>query len=125
MSSPEDRRYMESHEWHKLEGDVVTLGISQFAVEELTDITYVEAIVSEGEVSKGDSVAEVESVKATSEIYTGIDGEVIEVNQEVIDNPSLINEDPYTKGWLLKIKVSDPAQLDELLSPADYDAQAG
>ena len=125
MSSPADRRYLESHEWHKLEGDVVTIGISQFAVEELTDITYVEAIVSEGDVSKGDSVAEVESVKATSEIYTGIDGEVIEVNQQVVDNPSLINEDPYEKGWLLKIKVSDPAQLDELLSQADYDAQAG
>ena len=125
MSSPADRKYLESHEWFKLEGDVVTLGISQFAVEELTDITYVEAIVTEGEVSKGDSVAEIESVKATSEIYTGIDGEVVEVNQEVIDNPSLINEDPYEKGWILKIKVSDPAQLDELMSQTDYDAQAG
>ncbi|QDU33225.1 Glycine cleavage system H protein [Poriferisphaera corsica] len=125
MSSPADCRYLESHEWHKLEGDVVTLGISQFAVEELTDITYVEALVQEGAVSKGDSVAEVESVKATSEIYTGIDGEVIAVNQEVIDNPSLINEDPFGKGWLLKIKVSDAGQLDGLLSAADYDAQAG
>ncbi|WP_432799507.1 glycine cleavage system protein GcvH [Poriferisphaera sp. WC338] len=125
MASPDDRRYLESHEWHKLEGDVVTLGISQFAVDELTDITYVEAIVSEGTTDKGAPVAEVESVKATSEIYAGIDGEVIDVNQDVIDDPSLINQDCYGKGWLLKIKPANPAQLDALLSSADYDKLHG
>jgi glycine cleavage system H protein len=122
MASPEDRRYLESHEWHKVDGDLITIGISQFAVDELTDITFLE-ITAGGQISAGDPIGEVESVKATSDLYTGISGEVVEINSELADHPELINEDPYHNGWMLKIKPSDPAELDVLLSAADYDAK--
>lgn len=123
MPSPDDRRYLESHEWHKLEGDLVVIGISQFAVDELTDVTYVEVAKEDGSIDAGESFGEVESVKATSELYCGIAGEVVEVNQAVIDEPSLINDDCYGKAWLIKVKPSDPADLDGLLASADYDAK--
>lgn len=123
MPAPDDRRYLESHEWHKPEGDVVLIGISQFAVDELTDITYLE-ITAEGAIDKGGALGEIESVKATSELYSGIAGEVVEVNQAVVDDPSLINRDCYGDGWIVKLKPSDPAQLDALLSAADYEKQA-
>jgi glycine cleavage system H protein len=124
MSAPDDRRYLESHEWHKPEGDLVVIGISRFAVDELTDLTFLE-VTAEGVISKGDPLGEVESVKATSELYSGIDGEVVEVNQAVIEDPSLINRDCYDAGWIVKIKPSDAGQMDELLSAADYEKQAG
>ena len=122
MASPADRKYLNSHEWFKQDGDVVLVGISEKAVEELTDITYVE-ITAEGEIEKDEVFGEVESVKATSEMYVGIDGEIVEVNQEVIDDPSILNRDCYEAGWLVKLKPSNPAQLDELLSAEAYDAE--
>ena len=124
MASPDDRRYLSSHEWHKLDGDTVTVGISQTAVDELTDVTFVD-VAAEDKVTKGEAFGEIESVKATSELYAGVDGEVVETNQEVLDDPSIINTDPYGKGWILKIKASDPSQLDDLLSAEDYDKEAG
>lgn len=124
MASPDDRRYLESHEWHKPQGDTVLLGISQFAVDELTDITYVE-VTADGQVQANAPIGEIESVKATSELYTGIAGQIVEVNQQVIDNPALINEDCYGKGWIARIKPADASQLDGLLSSKDYDAKAG
>lgn len=127
-ASPADRRYLETHEWHQLSGGaggVVTIGISQFAVDELTDITFVDLKSKTGSIVKGTAFGEIESVKATSEIYCGIDGEVVEVNQAVLDNPALINEDPYGKGWLIKVRPSDPSQLDALLESAEYDRKAG
>ncbi|MEM1210533.1 MAG: glycine cleavage system protein GcvH [Planctomycetota bacterium] len=125
MSSPDDRRYLESHEWHKPGDGVVTIGITQFAVDELTDVTYVEFTAESGAVDAGQTIAEVESVKATSEIYTGLAGEVVEVNQAVVDDPSLINQDCYAEGWLLKLKPADPAALDALMDAAAYDASTG
>ena len=125
MSTPDDRRYAPTHEWHKLEGDTVTLGISQFAVDELTDITYVEVDADQGKVGKGEAIGEIESVKATSELYSGVAGEIVEVNQAVVDDPSLINQDPYGQGWIARIKLDNPAQLEELLSAADYAKQHG
>ena len=124
MSAPDDRRYLDSHEWHKPQGDVVLIGISQFAVDELTDITFLE-ITAEGSVSKGDPLGEIESVKATSELYSGIDGEILEVNQAVVDDPSLINRDCYGEAWIVKIKPSDPSQVQELLDASQYQKQAG
>jgi glycine cleavage system H protein len=124
MASPTDRRYLQTHEWHKLDGDVVAIGISQFAVDELTDVTYVEFSKSDGPIRKGESFGEIESVKATSDIYCGIDGEVVEVNQAVVDNPALLNEDPFGTAWLIKVRPSDPGQLDGLLSGEEYDKQA-
>lgn len=123
MPAPNDRRYLESHEWHKPEGDLVVIGISQFAVEELTDITYLE-ITADGVISKGDPLGEIESVKATSELYSGISGEVVEVNQAVVDDPSLINRDCYGEAWIVKIKPSDAGELDGLMSAEDYVVQA-
>ncbi len=124
MSAPTDRRYLESHEWHKPEGELVVIGISQFAVEELTDITYLE-VTAEGEIGKGDPLGEIESVKATSELYCGISGEVVEVNQAVVDDPSLINRDCYGEAWILKVRPSVAGELDGLMSAGDYEAQAG
>lgn len=121
MSSPSDRKYTDSHEWHKLEGEVVTLGITQFAVNELTDITYAELQPTGTEVKKGDSIGEVESVKATSDVYSAVSGEIVEVNDSLSDDPSAVNNDPFGKGWLVKIKVSDPAELDELMDAGAYD----
>ena len=123
MATPDDRHYLPSHEWHKPDGDHVLVGISKFAVDELTDITYLEVEKDSGPIAKGEPFGEVESVKATSELYAGIDGEVVEVNQEVLDNPALLNEDCYDAGWILKIKPSDAGQVDTLLSASDYEAQ--
>lgn len=119
-TAPDDRRYSESHEWHKPEGDLIVIGISQFAVDELTDITYLDIAKTEGAIKKGETFGEIESVKATSELYSGIDGEVVEVNQAVLDDPSLINEDPYGKGWMLKVRPADASQVDQLLAADEY-----
>lgn len=123
MPAPDDRRYLESHEWHKPEGELIAIGISQFAVDELTDITYVEVTDPEADLSAGDAFGEIESVKATSDLYVGIPGQIVEVNEALADNPALINEDPYGQGWIIKIKPADPAAIDALLSGADYDAK--
>lgn len=123
MSAPDDRQYLASHEWHKTEGDLVVIGISQNAVDELTDITYLEVTTESGSIDSGQTFGEIESVKATSELYTGIAGEVVEVNQEVVDNPAIINEDCYDKGWIIKIKPGEGGASDTLLSAQDYQAQ--
>ena len=122
MAAPTDRRYNESHEWHKPEGDLVVVGITQFAVDELTDITYVEYTVESGPIKKGQTFAEIESVKATSEIYSGIDGEVVEVNSAVTDEPSMLNDDPFGQAWLVKIKPTDSTQVEALMDAAAYEA---
>ena len=106
MAAPDDRRYTETHEWHQLNNSIVTIGLSKFAVDELTDITYLEILHAEGSVHAGDAIGEIESVKATSELYSSVDGQITQINQAVIDNPALVNEDPYDKGWLVKIKIT-------------------
>ncbi|MCC6909770.1 MAG: glycine cleavage system protein GcvH [Phycisphaerales bacterium] len=121
MPSPADRRYSESHEWHKLEGDIVTLGISKFAVDELTDVTYVEVKPVGTTLKAGDTIGEVESVKATSEIYSAVGGEIVDVNANLADDPAILNRDPYEAGWLCRIKVSDAAPLESLMQQTEYD----
>lgn len=123
MSSPADCRFLKSHEWHKIEGNTVTLGISKFAVDELTDITFVELPGVGDEFSAGDEIGEIESVKTTSELYSGVGGKVVAVNEELENNPGLINEDPFGAGWLIKIEVSSSDEFDGLLSSEDYDKQ--
>lgn len=123
MPSPADRQYSSSHEWHKLEGDTLTLGITRFAVDALTDVTYVELKKKGTKLKAGDTIGEVESVKTTSDVYSAAAGEIIEANAALSDDPSLINSDPYGKGWLVKIKVSDNAGLAGLMNQADYDKQ--
>ena len=117
---PADRKYSESHEWHKLDGDVLTLGITSFAVDQLTDLTFVEMKPAGTEIGAGDAVGEVESVKTTSDIYSGVAGEVLEVNAALDDNPGLVNEDPYGAGWLIKLKVSDAGGMDSLMDAETY-----
>ncbi|MCW5758072.1 MAG: glycine cleavage system protein GcvH [Phycisphaeraceae bacterium] len=125
MPAPSDRRYSDSHEWHKPEGDLVVIGITRFAVDQLTDVTFVDMKPMGTSVSKGDPVGEVESVKTTSDIYSSVDGEIAEVNAELADKPGLINEDCYGKGWLVKIKPSDPGQIDQLMDADAYTASGG
>ena len=121
--TPSDRRFSDSHEWHKLDGDIVTIGITTFAVNELTDITYVEMKSVGDAIEAGGEIGEVESVKATSDIYSAVGGEIIEVNDKLDDDPSLVNSDPYGEGWLVKIKVSDTAPYEALLDSQAYNAK--
>ncbi|MEE2972001.1 MAG: glycine cleavage system protein GcvH [Planctomycetota bacterium] len=125
MSSPEDRRYSESHEWFKVDGDEVTIGITTHATEALTDITYVEMKPPGTSLSAGDPAGEVESVKTTSDIYTAIPGEVLEANGAVVDDPSLVNSDPYGEGWLVRIKAADVSALETLMTADAYDQMNG
>lgn len=121
MGSPTDRVYSKSHEWHKLDGDILTLGVTQFAVDALTDVTYVQMKPKGTKFAGGEIVGEVESVKTTSDIYCAAGGEIIEVNSALGDHPELLNSDPYGKGWLLKIKVSDKSGLASCMNAGDYD----
>lgn len=122
MSAPADRLYSKSHEWHKVEGDTLTLGITQFAVDALTDVTFVEMKKAGTAFKAGDIVGEVESVKTTSDIYCAVAGQVIEINAALADDPGLLNTDPYGKGWLCKIKIADKAGLTGLMDSKAYDA---
>jgi glycine cleavage system H protein len=121
MPSPSDCRFSESHEWFRVDGDVVTIGISQFAADELTDITYVELKPQGTTINPGDSIGEVESVKTTSDVYSVLGGEIVEVNQQAIDDPSLLNSDPFGNGWLVRIKTDDTSPLDALMDQPTYD----
>jgi glycine cleavage system H protein len=122
MPSPSDRVYSTSHEWHKIEGDRITLGLTRFAVDQLTDITYVQVRTPGTRVERGGVVGEVESVKTTSDIYTAAGGEIIEVNPALAGDPGLLNRDPYGEGWVARLKVRDPGELGSCMSAAEYDA---
>ena len=121
MSSPTDCRYSESHEWFRLEGDVVTMRITPHAAAELTDVTYVELRPIGTTLAAGDAVGEVESVKTTSDIYSVVAGEIVEVNDQAVQDPALLNKDPQGDGWLVKVKAEDAALLDGLMEAAAYD----
>ncbi len=116
----DDRRYARSHEWAKVEGDIATVGISDYAQHALSDVVYVELPEVGQEVSKGDAVAVVESVKAAEDVYAPLSGEIVEINEELPDNPEWVNEDPYGKAWFFKIKMSNPAEYDDLLDVEAY-----
>jgi glycine cleavage system H protein len=120
MKVPTDRKYGETHEWYLVEDDVVTIGITQYAADELTDITYVELPEVGRSLGAGDTVGEVESVKATSEILTALAGKVVEVNAALVDHPELINDDAFDEGWIVKIKVDSLDGLDLLMSAKAY-----
>jgi glycine cleavage system H protein len=125
MSAPTDRKYLETHEWHQASGDVVTIGITQFAADELTDITFVQLPKVGAKVEANKRFGEIESVKASSDLYSGISGTVSEVNSALSDNPGLVNRDPYGQAWMIKVKMSDPKQLDKLLPVEEYLKRAG
>jgi glycine cleavage system H protein len=120
MDTPSDRRYLQSHEWHKLDGDTATIGITQFAAEELTDITYVSMPKIGDKIDANGRFGEIESVKATSDLYSGLSGTVTAVNDALASDPGLVNRDPYAAAWMIKLKISDPAQLEKLLTVEQY-----
>lgn len=122
MNIPTDLRYNNSHEWVRLEGDVATVGITDHAQAELTDVVFVELPVLGRQVDMGDPTAVVESVKAASDIYAPISGEIIEGNPEVEADPALVNTDPYGKGWIFKMRVKDVAAVEKLMDAAAYQA---
>lgn len=120
MNVPNDRKYAETHEWFLSDAGVVVVGITQFAADELTDITYVELPEVGTSVAAGDAIGEVESVKATSEIFSAVAGEVVEVNAALVDHPELVNDDAFDEGWLVKIKPENAEVLKTLLDAEAY-----
>ena len=123
MNVPDDLRYAKTHEWIRSEGETVTVGITDHAQQELTDIVYVEPPKVGASVTAAATAAVVESVKATSDIYSPISGIVTEVNEELSTNPALLNTDPFGQGWIYKLTPSAPAEIESLLTPESYTAQ--
>jgi glycine cleavage system H protein len=122
MNIPSDLKYTKNHEWVRAEGNIATVGITDYAQEELGDIVNVE-LPSEGDtVQKDEPLGAVESVKASSEVFSPISGKVLEVNEPLTDSPETINEEPYDEGWMVRIEMSTPSELDALLNAAAYQA---
>jgi glycine cleavage system H protein len=122
---PSDLKYAKSHEWVRVSGDTATVGITDHAQQELTDIVFVELPAKGRKVKAGEACAVVESVKTASDIYSPVSGEVIEINPAVVDNPALVNSEPDGGAWFYKIKLGNPAEVNALLSPEDYKKQIG
>ena len=120
MSLPQDLKYTKDHEWVKIDGDVATVGITEFAQNELGDIVFVEVETVDEELEKEEVFGSVEAVKTVSDLFLPLTGEIIEFNEELESTPELVNEDPYGKGWMIKMKVSNPGDLDNLLTSDDY-----
>ena len=120
--NPVELKYSKSHEWAKVEGNVVTLGITDHAQESLGDVVFVELPEAGSTVAAGKSYGTVESVKAVSDIISAVSGKVVEYNQEVLDAPDMLNSDPYGEGWLVKVEADDLKALDDLMTAAEYEA---
>ena len=120
MNIPSDLKYTKNDEWIRADG---TVGITDYAQDQLSDVVFVEIVVSEGdEVSQGDIIATIESVKAAADVYAPVGGKVVAVNENLDDNPEIVNEDPYGEAWLIKLEIADPAELDGLMDAAAYEA---
>ena len=115
-------KFTKDHEWLRIEGDIATVGITQYAQEQLGDLVFVELPAPGSGFEPGSAAAVVESVKAASEVYAPISGEVTDVNQSIVDEPSLVNSDPMGKGWLFKMKIADPSQIETLMDESAYRA---
>lgn len=124
-TAPTDRKYLETHEWHQLSGDTVVIGITQFAADELTDITFVQLPKVGDQVQANKAFGEIESVKATADLNSGVSGTVTAVNDELSSNPGLVNQDPYQGAWMIKVKVTNPAEMDRLLTADQYMQKVG
>jgi glycine cleavage system H protein len=121
MAAPKDLRFTKTHEWVKLDGDIATFGLTDFAQNELGDITYLELPDVGSTVTHDEPFGVVESVKAASDIYAPIDGEVVERNDAVVDAPEVVNSSPYGDAWLIKVRIGDPTQVESLMNPSAYD----
>lgn len=122
MNIPAELKYTNDHEWLKVEGDEVTVGITDYAQGELGDVVFVELPEEGTEVDKGESFGTIEAVKAVADLFTPISGEVIAINEDLEDAPETVNKDPYGDGWMVKIKLSDTSELDELMDASTYES---
>jgi glycine cleavage system H protein len=123
MTTPDDRRYSDEHEWALVDGNIVTVGVTQFATDSLGDVVYVDLPEVGAEVSQFDKFGEIESVKAVSDLFSPIGGTIVEVNSDLMTMSEKVNEDPYSVGWLIKVEASDAApQLEKLMDATAYDA---
>ncbi|NMM48663.1 glycine cleavage system protein GcvH [Marinigracilibium pacificum] len=125
MNIPKDLKYTNDHEWVKIEGDVATIGITDFAQKELGDIVYVEVETEGEDIEKGETFGTVEAVKTVSDLFMPISGNITEFNSELESSPEKVNEDPYGEGWMIKVKIEDESQLDDLLDAAAYEDLIG
>jgi glycine cleavage system H protein len=121
MATPEDNRYAKSHEYVHVEGDVATIGITDYAQKELGDVVFVELPQVGSALDAADELGSIESVKAVSELFSPVSGEVVEINEALADNPALVNTDPWGDGWMIRIRMSDPTEVDELMTAEEYD----
>jgi len=125
MSVPAELKYTAEHEWVRVEGDEIVVGVTDFAQGELGDVVFIE-IETEGEtLSKGETFGTIEAVKTVSDLYMPVDGEVVQVNPALEDAPELVNSEPFEGGWMIKVKPSNPSQLDELMPAAEYETLIG
>jgi glycine cleavage system H protein len=122
MNFPEDLKYSKEHEWVRVSGNIATIGISDYAQDQLGEIVFVELPDEGEEFEKDDAFGVIESVKSVNDIYAPLTGRIVDVNDPVVDSPEIVNEDPYAEGWLVKIEISDPKELGELMSAKDYEA---
>ena len=120
LEYPDDLKYTDSHEYIRLDGDVATVGITAFAIDQLGDVVFIELPSPGSSIAKGERFGTVESVKAVEDIYAPVTGKVLEANTELVDNPEQIGEDPYGVSWLLKVKLEDPSELDTAMPAAEY-----
>jgi glycine cleavage system H protein len=120
--NPADLRYDKEHEWVRVEGDTAVIGISDFAQDQLGEVVYVDLPATGDVLVAGDTFGEIESVKSVSELFAPVSGTVVEVNDDLASSPEVINSDPYGGGWMVKVRLADPSQLDALMSAGDYDA---
>ena len=120
MRYPTELKYTKSHEWIRIEGETVVVGVSWFAQDSMGDVVHVELPEVGDDVAAGDSVCEIESVKAVSDVYSPVSGEVVEVNEALEDGPEVVNEDPYGEGWLFKVKAGPTVSLADLLNAKEY-----
>jgi len=122
MKTPAELKYTKNDEWVRVEGDLVVMGITDYAQDQLSDIVFVEIVAQEGDsLDQGETCAVIESVKAAADVYLPVGGEITAINEILIDAPELINEDPFGKAWLIKIKMSDPSQLEGLMDADTYE----
>ncbi len=125
MNIPNELKYTEDHEWIRVDGDIATIGVSEFASNELGDVVYVEFQESDEDVESGDAIGSIEAVKTVSDMFAPVAGTVIEFNEELGDAPETINEDPYGKGWIAKIKIKDHEDIKKLMDADAYKAHIG
>ena len=123
METPQDLKYTANDEWLRIEGDTATIGITNFAQDQLSDIVFIEYLIDEGEeVEKGEACVTVESVKASAEVYMPVGGEILAVNEDLAETPERVNSDPYVSAWMVKVKINDSSEIEDLLNPTAYDA---